>query len=177
MTELPRLDPKEAIALLTSTVTEVDELRRQVVAARSMLLSIQSEASVESETGDERGGEPTHESMTITELAEAIGVGASTLRYWESEGLTAPDRVGSGPRTARLYRFKAIRDARITAALRSGGYGIHEIRAALAVMRELGDTSSMLAALDDRLGDLALRGAAVLRAGGVLSGTIGEEHP
>src|SRR5699024_1683544 len=56
MTELPRLDPKEAIALLTSTVTEVDELRRQVVAARSMLLSIQSEASVESETGDERGG-------------------------------------------------------------------------------------------------------------------------
>jgi DNA-binding transcriptional MerR regulator len=31
MTELPRLDPKEAIALLTSTVTEVDELRRQVV--------------------------------------------------------------------------------------------------------------------------------------------------
>ncbi|WP_298418574.1 MerR family transcriptional regulator [Brevibacterium sp.] len=177
MTELPRLDPKEAIALLTSTVTEVDELRRQVVAARSMLLSIQSEASVESETGDERGGEPTHESMTITELAEAIGVGASTLRYWESEGLTAPDRVGSGPRTARLYRFKAIRDARITAALRSGGYGIHEIRAALAVMRELGDTSSMLAALDDRLGDLALHGAAVLRAGGVLSGTIGEEHP
>src|SRR5699024_7455184 len=92
MTELPRLDPKEAIALLTSTVTEVDELRRQVVAARSMLLSIQSEASVESETGDERGGEPTHESMTITELAEAIGVRASTLRYWESEGLTAPDR-------------------------------------------------------------------------------------
>ena len=59
----------------------------------------------------------------------------------------------------------------------AGGIGIHEIRAALAVMRELGDTSSMLAALDDRLGDLALRGAAVLRAGGVLSGTIGEEHP
>src|SRR5699024_8367971 len=135
--------------LLTSTVTEVDELRRQVVAARSMLLSIQSEASVESETGDERGGEPTHESMTITELAEAIGGRASTLRYWESEGLTAPDRVCSGPRTARLYRFKAIRGARITAALRSGGYGIHEIRAALAVMRGLGDTTSKRAALEE----------------------------
>src|SRR5699024_12273339 len=54
MTELPRLDPKEAIALLTSTVTEVDELRRQVVAARAMLLSIQSVASGDSDAGDQR---------------------------------------------------------------------------------------------------------------------------
>lgn len=167
MTELPRLDHGEAIALLTGTVTEVDEHRRQVVAARSMLLAIRSET----------GGEPARESMTITELAAAVGVRASTLRYWESEGLTAPHRVGAGARTARVYRFDAIRDARITAALRSGGYGIHEIREALAVMRELGDTSSMLAALDDRLDDLALRGEAILRAGGVLAAMIGTEHP
>lgn len=173
MTELQRLDPREAIALLSGKVTEVDEHRRQVVAARSMLLSIRSEA----ETAGEHEGETTDESMTITELAEAVGVRASTLRYWESEGLTTPLRVGSGARTARLYRFGAIRDARITAALRSGGYGIHEIREALAVVRGLGDTSSMLAALDDRLDDLALRGAAVLRAGGVLAGTIGGGHP
>ena len=31
--------------------------------------------------------------MTITELAAALGVRASTLRFWEQEGLVSPDRV------------------------------------------------------------------------------------
>ncbi len=36
-----------------------------------------------------------HDSMTISELADALGVRSSALRHWEHEGLVNPDRISA----------------------------------------------------------------------------------
>ena len=64
--------------------------------------------------------------MTITELAAALGVRTSTLRFWEQEGLAVPERVTT--LRARQYGTGAIREARIVAALRSSGYCVPGVR-------------------------------------------------
>ncbi|WP_222844624.1 MerR family transcriptional regulator [Saccharomonospora sp. CUA-673] len=105
--------------------------------------------------------------MTITELAGALGVRTSTLRFWEREGLVAPERVTS--RAVRRYPLGAIRDARITAALREAGYPIPAVRAALDSVRQLDvappAAADPLDALQRRLDDIGRRMLALLRAG------------
>ena len=71
--------------------------------------------------------------MTITELAAALGVRTSALRFWEQEGLAVPERVTT--LRARQYGTGAIREARIVAALRSSGYGIPAVRDVVATLR------------------------------------------
>src|SRR5699024_6900837 len=60
--------------------------------------------------------------MTITQLAEALGVRPSTRRFWEQEGLVAP--VREGRLGARRYPARAIRQVRIVTVLRAAGFGI-----------------------------------------------------
>lgn len=55
--------------------------------------------------------------MTITQLAQALGVRSSTLRFWEEEGLVRPERVTT--LRARRYGLAAIRAARVVVALRA----------------------------------------------------------
>ena len=116
------------------------------------------------------------EVMTITELSRALGVPASTLRFWESAGLVFPDRVEARAGTARMYRDTAIRDARITSALRTGGYRIPEVREAIGALRELGDASRSLTALDERREAVARQTLALFRAGRVLVDLIDTDH-
>nr|WP_231747429.1 MerR family transcriptional regulator [Auraticoccus cholistanensis] len=110
--------------------------------------------------------------MTIGELAQALGVNASALRFWEQVGLVRPQRIATRAGTARRYDVTAVREARITAALRAGGYRVPEVRAALTAVRELGDVSSSVEALDARLLALAARSLALLRAGAALAEII-----
>ncbi|MCM2415836.1 MerR family transcriptional regulator [Streptomyces sp. RKAG290] len=62
------------------------------------------------------------DSMSVLELAVALGVRASTLRHWDAEGLVVPDRVP--PRGRRRYSPAQARDARIVHQLRGAGYRI-----------------------------------------------------
>lgn len=101
--------------------------------------------------------------MTITELAAAIGVRTSTLRFWESVGLLAPDRVTD--LNVRRYPLPAIREARIVAALRAGGYRIPAIREVVHSIRRLEDVSDLRAALQHRLRTIAKQSHALLSAG------------
>ena len=114
--------------------------------------------------------------MTITELSQALGVPPSTLRFWEKEGLVSPDRVEARSQTARVYRATAIRDARITAALRAGGYRIPEVVEAIGALHDLGDASRSLVALDERLEAVARRTLALFRAGSVLADLVDPGH-
>ena len=48
--------------------------------------------------------------MSISELAAALGVRPSALRYWDAEGLVVPRRATAGG--ARQYSPADVRDAR-----------------------------------------------------------------
>ncbi len=150
-----RTSEVDIAAALGEHAASLDAERKQVLAARDALLTVAADT----------GGE---DPMTITELSQALGVPASTLRFWESEGLIDPERVVSGGVRARLYRSLAIRDARITAALRAGGYRIPEVRQALGALRDLGDAGASLTALDERTASIEARLRDLFRAGGLI---------
>ena len=103
------------------------------------------------------------DSMSITELSAALGVRSSTLRFWEQQGLITPERREG--HSARRYRPDAIRDVRIVAALRAGGYRIPAVRAVMASLRTMHDTGDTRDALRDRLQKIAARSEALLLAG------------
>lgn len=105
--------------------------------------------------------------MSITELSAALGVRASTLRFWETEGLVAPDR--DEPHSVRRYPPDAVRDARIVAALRAGGYRIPAIRGVMASLRDLDSAADARATLRNQISNIAARSVALLRAGADLA--------
>lgn len=165
MRDLRTLPPGQGAALICGFHARLDDEREQALAARHALETIRSEATTEAEPVES-------DSMTITELSQALGVRASTLRFWETAGLVAPERVATRAGTARRYPLTAIREARITAALRAGGYRIPDVRTAITAVRELNEVSQTITALEARLADIARRMLALLRAGTLLAGII-----
>ena len=115
-----------------------------------------------------------HDSMTISELAEALGVRSSALRHWEHEGLVNP--VRSSASQTRRYNARAITEARIVAALRSGGHRIPPISRILDQLREHGLTTEAQALLEERLSDLGRRSVALLGASGELHSLLNERQ-
>lgn len=166
-----RIDPPDqAVALICEFYAKLNQEREQTLAARSALESIRAEATTDDTPA-------AADSMTITQLAQALGVRASALRFWESVGLIAPERVTTTAGAARRYPITAIREARITAALRASGYRVPEAQKAINALHELADTTDSLAALDARLQSIAQRALALLRAGALLARTIQTNGP
>lgn len=102
------------------------------------------------------------DAMTIGELAGALGVRTSALRHWEEEGLIGPDRTTAG--RARRYGGRAIMEARIVAALRSGGYPLPAIASVLDGLGSDGPTDELRELLNRRLSDITRRSVALLDA-------------
>lgn len=165
MREIRSLPPAPAAALVGSLHVRLDREREQALAARAALEAIRAEASTDVEPVEA-------DSMTITELSQALGVKASALRFWEKVGLVAPERTATRAGTARRYHLAAIREARITTALRAGGYRIPDVQDAITAIRELHEVSHSLDALDARLQAIAERTIALLRAGAALGEII-----
>jgi DNA-binding transcriptional MerR regulator len=165
MREIRLQPPARGTALMCSFYTRLNNEREQALAARFALESIRAEAATDAESAQ-------GDSMTITELSQALGVKASALRFWEKCGLVAPDRVSTRSGTARRYALTAIREARIAAALRAGGYRIPDVQRAITAVRDLNDVSHTLAALDTRLDTITQRTLALLRAGTHLAAVI-----
>lgn len=165
MQEVRLQPPGQGAALICSFYTRLNAEREQALAARFALESIRAEAETDSEPAE-------GDSMTITELSQALGVNASALRFWEQVGLIAPDRISTRSGTARRYPLTAIREARIAAALRAGGYRIPDVQQAITAVRGLNDVSHTLAALDTRLDTITQRTLALLRAGKHLAAVI-----
>lgn len=161
-----RLQPRDqAAALICGFHARLNAEREQALSARHALESINEEATTDAKPVED-------DSMTITELSQALGVRASTLRFWEKVGLVAPDRVATRAGTARRYTLTAIREARITAVLRAGGYRVPDVQKAITAIRDLADASDSLAALDARLDNIAQRTLALLRTGSLLAEII-----
>lgn len=114
------------------------------------------------------------DTMSITELSAAIGVRPSTLRFWEDEGLISADRPDRASR--RRYPPAAVRDVRIVAALRAGGYRIPAVRAVMESLRDRGGGKDAVDALQARLQTLAARSTALLRAGADLATLLEHEN-
>lgn len=110
------------------------------------------------------------DAMSITELAGALQVRTSTLRFWEDEGLVRPERVTS--LRVRRYGTAAIGEARIVAALRVAGYGVAAIREILGTLRRFGTSDEVDGILHERLDALAARAVALLRAGADLAEVV-----
>jgi hypothetical protein len=87
--------------------------RRDLALARKAAEAITAEPIAEPHPSD---------SMSISQLSDALGVRTSTLRHWDAEGLVIPHRA---PRSrVRNYCPSDVRDARIVHQLRRAGYGV-----------------------------------------------------
>ncbi|NDL59388.1 MerR family transcriptional regulator [Phytoactinopolyspora mesophila] len=170
MREIRHQPPDRGAALICGFHARLNDEREKALAARHALESIRAEATTEAEPVEA-------DSMTITELSQALGVRPSTLRFWEKAGLLTPERVKTRAGTARRYPLTAIREARITAALRASGYRIPDVQNALAAVRDLNDVSHSMAALDTRLEAIGRRALALIRAGRLLAEIIEPRSP
>ncbi|MFI5662812.1 MerR family transcriptional regulator [Streptomyces sp. NPDC051684] len=163
---------EEAAASVNAVHVSLARERDEVLRAQEALWAIESEAAHHGAVEGEGEGEG-EDTMTITELAAALGVRTSTLRFWEREGLVAPERVTS--QRARRYGPAAIGAARIVAALRGSGYGIPAVRDivdSLHSLSEGGAPERVRRMLDERLDRIAARSVALLRAGADLAAVL-----
>ncbi|AIA01025.1 MerR family transcriptional regulator [Streptomyces noursei] len=165
-----QLLPELRTGTLTEAAATVNELhvrlareRDEALRAQRALHAIRTEAQPAGATQDD-------DAMTITELAEALRVRTSTLRFWEQEGLVTPERVTS--LRARRYGVPAIRAARIVAALRSSGYGIPAVREVIGSLERLDGPAEAERILQGHLDRIAVRTVALLRAGADLATVV-----
>ncbi|WP_036557587.1 MerR family transcriptional regulator [Nocardia brasiliensis] len=150
----------EALALLDAAHAQLHTERVELAHAKAAADAIAAEPIAAVRDSD---------SMTVSELAGALGVRASTLRYWDAAGLVVPDR----DRTARRYTPSQVRDARIVHQLRRAGYRIPQLRNVLPELRRAHDAADVHVALAARDAALAARSRALLAAAAALQSLVG----
>jgi DNA-binding transcriptional MerR regulator len=176
----------DAAAAIGAVHVRLARERDEVLRARDALRAIQAEAAAPAVARDADSTDAVPDSagdtMTITELAAALGVRTSTLRFWEQEGLAVPDRVTT--LRARQYGTGAIQEARIVAALRGSGYGIPAVRDVVTTLYQVdgvaeGQVDGLAEGavraeriLDRRLDQIAARTVALLRVGADLAAVL-----
>ena len=167
LARLWEMDIADAAARIGSVHVRLATERERLLQAREALGAIRADPIAATSEGDE--------SMTVTELATALGVRSSTLRFWEHEGLVSPQRVTS--LRVRLYDARSIRALRIVAALRGGGYRIPAIRDILASLDDLQGRDTIDHVVRQRLDQLAHRSVALLEAGADIAQVIRGADP
>ncbi|QKW40850.1 MerR family transcriptional regulator [Actinomadura sp. NAK00032] len=150
----------EALAMLDAVHARLHTERGEVRLAREAARTITSEP-----LGDVRASD----SMSISELAAALGVRPSTLRHWDREDLVVPDRAPAG--ATRRYTPAQVRDARIVHQLRQAGYRITPLRALMPELRSARRLEDVAAALDARDAGIEARSRALLDGAAAL-GTL-----
>ena len=91
---------------------------------------------------------------TIGQIAEAVGVATSTLRYYEREGLLEPaDRSPAG---YRLYEPRAIDQLRFIRSAQSVGFSLEDIKALLALNART-SCKQVQVLIEERLADVSQR--------------------
>ncbi|MFD9290981.1 MerR family transcriptional regulator [Streptomyces sp. NPDC060030] len=148
----------EALALLDAAHARLDRERADLALAEEAAVAISADPIEDVRPSD---------SMSVSELATALGVRTSTLRHWDAEGLAVPDRVP--PRGARRYAPAQVRDARIVHQLRGAGYRIAPLRALMPDLRSGHGREGIGAALAARGASITERSRALLDAAVPLS--------
>lgn len=147
----------ELLGLLDAAHARLHVERRDVTATRRAVAAISTELMDRPHPTD---------SMSISELADALGVRTSTLRYWESEGLLKPERFGAS--RARNYPPGEVRDARIVHQLRLAGHRIPALRELMPALQQPERQQDITAALSSREEGITGRSRALLRAAAAL---------
>ena len=148
----------QVLALLDAAHAQLDRERTDLKLAKEAAAAISAELVEDVRPSD---------SMSVSELAAALGVRPSTLRHWDAEGLAVPDRVS--PRETRRYSPAQTRDARIVHQLRSAGYRIDQLRALMPGLRHGHRSENIGTALAARDVSIAARSRALLDATVALS--------
>ncbi|TYL51207.1 MerR family transcriptional regulator [Agromyces mariniharenae] len=155
----------DAAAAIGDVHVRLARQRDEVLQARRALAAIRAEAG--STHSPPPPAAEDRDALSITELAGALDVRTSTLRFWEQEGLVHPDRITS--LRARHYAPHAVREARIVAALRRAGYGIPAVRELMGALGHADGLGEADRILQVRLDGIAARSVALLRAGSDLA--------
>jgi DNA-binding transcriptional MerR regulator len=160
-------------APLTEAAAAVDALHAGLARERAEVLAAQRALEVvgaEVHRAGLDGVAGPADVMTIAELAQALGVRPSALRYWEQERLITPERVTS--QRARRYGPSAIAAARVVVALRTAGYGIPAVRDMVTALDAPEGRAEAARTLDTRLRAVAARSVTLLRAGADLAAVV-----
>ncbi|MQA79722.1 MAG: MerR family transcriptional regulator [Streptosporangiales bacterium] len=151
----------EVLALLDAAHARLDRERTDLA------LAVRAAEAITAEPIDDVRA---RDSMSVSELAAALGVRTSTLRHWDAEGLVVPDRVST--RGTRQYAPADVRDARIVHQLRGAGYRIDTLRALMPDLPRGHRSGDVAAALAARDASIAARSHALLDAAAALSAVI-----
>lgn len=151
----------EVLALLDAAHAGLDRERTDLALAKEAVEAISVEPI--------EGVRPS-DSMSVSDLAAALGVRTSALRHWDAEGLVVPDRIP--PRGTRRYTPAQARDARIVHQLRSAGYRIDPLRTLMPELRHGRGSADVRAALATRDASIATRSRALLDAAAALSAVL-----
>lgn len=144
----------DALALLDAAHARLHTERIELGHAQQAAASISLEPIDDVRSSD---------SMSIAELADALGIRTSTLRHWDAEGLVIPERSHTR-QGARRYPPNQVRDARIVHQLRKAGYPIAHLRAVLPDLRSAHRSEDLHSALAARDAGLTARATALLDA-------------
>ncbi|RSM57327.1 transcriptional regulator [Amycolatopsis sp. WAC 01376] len=139
----------DVLALLDAAHAGLDAERADLKEAREAVRVISREP-----IADVRGSD----SMSVSELASALGVRPSTLRHWDAERLVVPGRDERG---TRRYTPSQVRDARIVQQLRLAGYRVAPLRALMPELRRSRRLEDVAAALSVRDAGITARSRAL----------------
>lgn len=148
----------EMLALLDTAHARLDAERTELRQAKRAALAISKEPIEDVCPAD---------SMSISELAAALGVRPSALRHWDAKGLAVPDRDST--RGTRRYTPTQVRDARVVRQLRKAGYRIEPLRALMPELRSARRSEDVIAALAARDASIQARSQALLDGAAALS--------
>jgi DNA-binding transcriptional MerR regulator len=151
----------DRLALLDAAHARLDRERRDLALTKEAAAAISAEPI---------GDVGPADSMSVSELAAALDIRPSTLRYWDAEALVVPDRVS--PRGTRRYSPAQVRDARIVHQLRTAGYRVDIVRALMPDLSRGRRSDVVGAALAARDASIVARSRALLDAAAALSAVL-----
>jgi len=151
----------DLLAMVDAAHARLHTERRDVDLARQAVAAISAERIDDTQATD---------AMTISELADALGVRPSTLRHWDGEGLVVPERSPGG--RARSYSPIDVRDARIVHQLRQAGYRIRPLQKLMPHLRQSHQRNDINAALLARHENITARSRALLRGAAALEAVL-----
>lgn len=147
-------DETAMLTRLDAAHARLHQERHELELARQALRSISAEPMTDVEPAD---------SMSVGELALALGVRPSTLRHWEAERLLSPRRTRNG---ARSYSPVDVREARLIHQLRQAGHRIPPLRDLLPTLRGEHDWGELLS---DRERSIQSRSRSLLNGAAALA--------
>lgn len=156
----------ELLALLDAAHARLDKERRELKLAIEAAETIAAEPIEDVRPSD---------SMSISELAVALGVRPSALRHWDAEGLVVPRRASA--RGTRRYSPHDVRDARIVHQLRIAGYRIARLRILMPELRRAHRWDEVMTTLAARDASIDARSKALLEGAAALSAVISPVSP